>query len=151
MFSSPGVGAFYIMKRIIVLVIYLIPSVILSQELFKPWSCQDKILQGVYLVITSMDWIQTKKIVQQSKRDRENPALNKKVHKEGNPFLGEEPSQSKVDNFILLGMILHTTFTWMLPSNFRPFFQGLFIIIETDAVIHNNQRGFPVLVINYRF
>ena len=98
---------------------------------FTDFTLRDWILQGVYTIVTCIDWAQTKKGTENG-------------YREGNPLLGERPSQQKIDTMIGLCILAHAGITYALPRNIRPIWQGLWIGIEYDAIEHNRNQGIRV-------
>lgn len=102
-----------------------------DSEYFTDFTVRDWILQGVYTIVTCIDWAQTKK-------------GTKDGYREGNPFLGKYPTQERIDTLIGAAILAHTGITYALPRKFRPFWQVFWIGVEYDAINHNRAQGIRV-------
>jgi hypothetical protein len=107
----------------------LVLSLPVSAQAFDVWSEADKHRQGIFNVALALDWRQTLQIIKDPNRY------------ETNVILGKHPSDSKVNTYFALSMIGHAAVTHVLPSKWRPYWQYTWIVIETDAVIHNARVG----------
>ncbi len=94
-----------------------------------PWSTGDKVREGVYLTLLAADWGQTLDIE------------NHDGYKEGNPFLGPDPSRSRITTWVLSTALVHVAAVHVLPARWRPIFQYLSIGIEANMVNHNASMG----------
>jgi hypothetical protein len=128
------------MKTSIVLVFTLLISLnCYAYEWFTPFDTEEKILQGTYILVTCIDWAQTKEFRADGRREM-------------NPILGSEPSQERVDTLIGLAIISHTLIAYALPQEFRETWSVVFIVVELEAVTHNYAHGHgPKLSLNYKF
>lgn len=95
---------------------------------FDKWDKEDITLQTIFTIETLIDWKQTKTFV-------------KKGGIESNPFLGERPSQGKIDLYIGSSILLHAGVSHILPKKYRNYWQLIFIGIEAQAIHHNYQAG----------
>jgi len=90
------------------------------------WTKTDKILETSYLVLHTVDWLQTRN----ADWDR---------FYERNPILGKKPSTSEVDLYFLLTVLLHPLVTHIIPQKYR-----LYWLIPTIGmqviVVGNNFR-----------
>ena len=138
------------MKYTWVIILLLIPTLANAEYKFaKDWSKADTAWECTFLVITAVDWMQTRWAAE---RDF---YWNGHQHDENNPFLGSRPSVSKVDTLIPLGMVAHTLIAMALPSrfevydtnlgtvniNFRRIWQCVWIGGEVTAVTINYSAG----------
>lgn len=96
-----------------------------------PWTTHQKWAQGVYLTLTTYDMLQTLKFRSQGGH-------------ESNPFLGREPSRAKVVVGIAGAMALHTLVSDALPSDYRKYWQYVWIGVESHAVSTNYRLGVRV-------
>jgi len=101
-----------------------------------PWTKTDIALQGTLAGLQIVDWAQTRWFIKHP--DYLGPGRHTT---ESNPFLGENPSVGKVNNFIAASIIGHAVISHYLPSDYRTVWQGLWIVIEFDAVNHNRMAG----------
>jgi len=93
-----------------------------------PWTKQDKILEGMYLTLHTMDWMQTR----HADWDR---------FYETNPILGRSPSKAKTDLYFLMTGVLHPVVTHLLPEEWRAWWQGITIGVEAVTVGNNFSIG----------
>jgi len=117
------------MKKIISLMLMLILFFPIISFATDEWTKKDTAYQTAFLVLTAMDWQQTKEITR-------NPNYYEK-----NPILGHNPKQNKIDAYFLSCAFMHTTIAYYLPEKYRRVWQYLFIGIETGYVAHNYNAG----------
>ena len=118
--------------KVFLMIVLLIPCSAYSQNYFDHISKKDLILQGILTGLICIDWSQTKKFREDGK-------------KESNIFFGKEPDQSKVDTLIFSGIIAHSVVSFLIKDDdMREVWQMLFIIIEIDAINHNQKYGYSV-------
>jgi hypothetical protein len=98
-----------------------------------PWSKQDIALEGIYLALKTIDMGQTLDIAAQPDK-----------YYEVNPVLGRHPSKSAVYAYFLTTSLLHIGITNVLPTKYRPWFQGVTIGLSGACVIHNYSIGLRV-------
>ena len=137
-------------KAVCILMLLLIPTLANAEYKFaKDWSKADTAWECTFLAITAVDWAQTHWA---AKRDF---YWDGHQHHENNPFLGSQPSTSKVDTLIPLGMAAHVLVAMVLPSkfevydnnlgtvniNFRRIWQCTWIGVEVGAVAINYSAG----------
>ncbi len=115
------------MKTLLLLIITLMITQSCTHS--QPWSTQDKILQSTYLSLHTTDWAQTR-----------NADWSTGLH-ETNPILGNSPSQSSIDIYFILTGLAHCLVTHILPPVYRPYWQGLTILLEGYCVGKNFQLG----------
>jgi hypothetical protein len=113
------------MKRIIVLLIILmlLPNNLIAAD---EWSTRDKSLEATWQVLHFIDWRQTRTI-----------AKNPDDCREMNPILGEHPSTTEVDIYMITGAILHPIVTHFLPEKYRPWWLGISIGMSGACVVNN--------------
>jgi len=128
------------MKTLTILVFTFIISLnCYAYEWFTPLSTEEKILQGTYILVTCIDWAQTKEFRADGRKER-------------NPILGKEPSQETVDTLIGLAIISHTLIAYALPQEFRGMWSFTFLVLETGTVVGNYSKGYgPKLSATYKF
>jgi len=98
-----------------------------------PWSKQDKILEGVYLILHAVDMGQTLDI-----------ASHPDKYYEYNPVLGKHPTKSAVYAYFIGTTMVHIGVTHWLPKRYRPWFQGITIGLSGGCVLHNFNIGLRV-------
>jgi len=112
------------------LIILLIPLLTGCSHL-DPWTKTDKILEGSYLTLHCVDWLQTR-------------SADWTEFEEKNPILGEAPSKGKVDLYFLGTGILHPVVTHILPQEYRKWWQIITIGIEAGTVANNFRIGMRI-------
>ena len=100
---------------------------------FDEWSKRDYTLQATWTVLHIVDWGQTLDIAKNPDKFHEN-----------NPFIGEHPSVGKVNLYMGSGIFINPLITHVLPSKWRPYFQGLSIGVTTGCVVNNYRVGLHV-------
>lgn len=108
------------------------------------WSKTDTATESVFMLITSLDWAQTRWMVDQGWK------WDGHYHHEMNPFLGKHPSMDKVNVLIPAAIIGHALVAMTLPPTMKIFdfkinprriWQVMWIGVESAAVIHNINVG----------
>ena len=94
---------------------------------FENWTKADTTRQAVLIGLTAVDWAQTRQIV-----DDPN-------HYESNPILGEYPTKTEIDVFMIAGASLQLLIPAMLQPKYRRIFQYIFIV-ERAVFTANNYR-----------
>ena len=139
------------MKYTWILILLLIPTLANAEYKFaENWTKTDTAWQVTFLSITAVDWMQTRWMAKQ------NWQWDGKYYHETNPFLGDFPSEGKVNTLIPLAMLGHTLVALAIPPrscteeqekngriniNFRRIWQCLFIGVESAAVYKNYTIG----------
>jgi len=93
------------------------------------WDKEDTALQATVVATMLVDMAQTLYI---SGHDE---------YSELNPLLGERPSRDRVYGYFLGGIVAHTVVSYLLPKEYRKWWQGAFIVIESGMVIRNSSLG----------
>ena len=117
------------MKKINILLIPLL--LFCSCVHFDSWTKTDKILEGTYLTLHCIDWLQTR------------GADWNEFHAK-NPILGKSPSKTKTDIYFVTTGILHPIITHIIPQEYRKWWQMLTIGIEAGTVGHNFHIGMGI-------
>lgn len=127
------------MKKIIISLMFVfVSSSVFAYDYKNNWSIQDTILQSSLVTLLYIDCQQTKWI------------SKTKGHKEANPFLGENPSNKKINLYFISYGILHTGVSYILPSviriknqsfYLRTIWQSIYIGMELNATIYNYKAG----------
>ena len=118
------------LKLLLLVVIVLLPS---NSFAFDEWSKRDYTLQATWTVLHIVDWGQTLDI-----------AKNPDNFHENNPFIGEHPSVRKVNLLMGSSTIINPLITHVLPSRWRPYFQGLSLAVTTGCVVNNYKLGLHI-------
>jgi hypothetical protein len=63
---------------------------------------------------------------------------------EGNPLLGEHPSDARIGNYFVGATLAHVAIAKALPTEYRPYWQGAGILLQLVTVIKNKQIGLSV-------
>lgn len=128
------------MKKIILtILIIIIPIRIFSYDVtntikknVKTWDYQDTVLQSAFIFFTTIDWLQSRSMIEQG-------------FIEGNPIFGKDkPSKLQFDLMIPAGMIIHTGISILLPKRYRTPWQCIFIGIESHATALNHRIGVKI-------
>ncbi len=93
------------------------------------WTDADTNRQLVFYGLKAIDWKQTLSI-------KNNPNLQ-----EGNPLLGPNPSDSRINNFMLGAMLLETGIAVYLNADQRAYFQYIMIGFTGLTIGHNWTAG----------
>jgi hypothetical protein len=115
------------MKNVAIVLILVIPA---GAYAFDPWSRDDIARHVVWTQLKTIDFLQTLKIA----RDQD------KYH-EVNPLLGEHPEQWQVAAYFASSYIVQTAIIHILPSDYRPLVQYLFIGFNGACVANNLSIG----------
>lgn len=120
------------MKKIIIAV-SIVSLISLSKDGYaNNWETKDTTLELSYYGLHIMDWAQTRYI-----------ALHPEEYKETNIILGEDSSIEKIDIYFASTLILHTIISYLLPDNFRLYWQISTISLEGGCIIHNLEMKVP--------
>jgi hypothetical protein len=111
----------------------LIASLFLTGCANGGWSTEDSYRQTGFVALMGVDWMQTRKI-----------AKNPEDYHEHNPLIGSHPSTEKVDVYFPVCIAAHTAVAMVLPSEYRKWWQYVFIGIEAGAVANNLSIGLGV-------
>jgi len=87
-------------------------------------------LQAGYLVLHTLDWMQTLTIARNPDRWHET-----------NPILGNHPSVAQVNQYFLATGIAHTLITAHLPQRKARLWLGATSIMQLGFVMHNRNLG----------
>jgi hypothetical protein len=97
--------------------------------LADPWTTADTYREATYLSLLAVDWAQTRSFLRQPNCYEQNK------------FLGQHPSQNKLDAAVLITGLAHVYVANLLPEKYREPFQYISIGIEGGAVAHNISTG----------
>lgn len=122
------------MKKLLFILIVFFPGLCLAHD---PLSKQDIIFQTAITAMQIIDWGQTRDI-----------ACKPEEFIERNIIMGKHPSIQEV-NWYFAGSILSSwAILYILPSEYRPYFQGFEAGISGFCIVNNEQLG---IGINLRF
>jgi len=107
------------------MVVLIVPSLSIAAD----WTTQDTILQSSFVCIALIDWGQTLEIV-----DNEN-------YYETNTILGEHPGRSYVNIYFASFIVLHSVGSYIIPSEYRKYWQSFWIGFGLNNIRHNNAIG----------
>lgn len=112
--------------RTFIFVLLFVPSLAIAD----PWSSRDKALEGVFIAVTAIDWLQTRDI-----------ARNPDRWTEENSILGQHPSIAEVNTYFAILTISHIALVDIIPSEYRAPFQITTIFIEYHYISSNFSLG----------
>ena len=113
------------LNKFIIIALLLLPSSLYGSE----WSKADTVLQSAFVCIALIDWGQTLEIV-----DNEN-------YYETNTILGEHPGRSDVNIYFASFIVLHSVGSYIIPSEYRKYWQSFWIGFGLNNIRHNNAIG----------
>lgn len=108
----------------------LLGLAIVNSKAADPWDKTDKALATALVLVTVVDYAQTRTI-----------AKNPHLWFERNPLLGEHPTLGEVNRHFIGGLILGGVIAHYLPASARKTFLGTITFIELGVVIHNHGIG----------
>lgn len=129
----------YLFLIMIILLVWVLPTH--AAENFQPglstidnnkWTTLDTSLEVTFVVLTIMDWRQTRDI-------QNHPVLY-----ETNRVLGRHPSARRINTYIPLSIIAHAAIAAALPKPYRTIWQSIWIGIELNAVNNNASLGLSI-------
>ena len=94
------------------------------------WSKEDTLWQIGYTALLTADCVQTRWA-----------ASHPKAFEEGNPVMGLHPSKGQIDNACLAMAFANFGISYVLPIEYRRFWQFSSIVIEGTVVFHNASIG----------
>jgi hypothetical protein len=94
------------------------------------WTKENTILAGADLILTTLDWSQTRYI-----------AANPLDYYEKNKLLGKHPSDGQVNSYFPMYFAVKTLVSLAIPNPYRYFFQGAMIGQDVYYVGSNNGIG----------
>jgi hypothetical protein len=93
------------------------------------WSATDKTLLGAATVLLVIDWGQTRTIAKDER------------FVEKNKILGPNPSVGDVDKYFAIATLGTIGLAYALPSQYRGYFLGGVVVLESVVVMRNHQLG----------
>jgi len=97
---------------------------------FDRWDNTEKVMGGMYLLATAVDWRQTVNI-----------AHNPDKYYEKNDILGEHPSEARVNRYFLLATIVKLGIAHVLPHTIRKIWLGAIFVVSANCVKNNHALG----------
>lgn len=94
-----------------------------------PWTVQDTVMEGIFIATLAIDRAQT---------------LDIKNHPdkfEGNVFLGNHPTDRRINRHFLTVALLHPAICYALPRNARTGFQFVSITVQAYTIGNNFSIG----------
>ena len=99
----------------------------------EPMTKEQKVMQGTYLGVHSIDWMQTRYI-----------AKHPDEYHEINPLMGKHPSVGEVNRYMAASAILHTGITKSLPGEYRKYWLGGSFVVKLNLINMNVNAGIGV-------
>jgi hypothetical protein len=118
------------MKNIIIIAIIVFSA---NAWAFDDWSDADIYRHAVFTGLKLIDFSQTLKIAREPEK-----------YHELNPLLGSHPSERDVVVFFIGSYIAQTALVHVLPSQYRPWAQYVFIGVSGACVVNNFSIGLGV-------
>jgi hypothetical protein len=116
------------LKKIAIILIF-IASFPLSAQASDSWTKNEIIKQGLYGLVVVIDAKQTQQGIQSGQ------------YREGNPFMGEYPSNREINQHLLSVFIAHTLIANYLDTDNRKMFQDVSLIIGVTNISRNHMIG----------
>jgi hypothetical protein len=121
----------------------------------EPLSKKDWALEGAFIAALLLDYGQTKDIKNYQTCSggdsifvlpghTPKPVSCSSDYYETNPLLGSNPSDARIRNYFLAAGLAHIGITYLLPKEYRPYWQWGTLILELGYVAHNHQIGLKV-------
>ena len=95
----------------------------------QTWASSDTSLQSAFIVLTFMEWRQTREF--SIHRDRYSESY--KV----NPLLSRDPSARDANRAAAASLLVHTGLAFVLPKPYRTIWQSFWIGVQGGAVLSN--------------
>jgi len=122
--------------RQVVIALCIVISFSVPAKAADPWSKQDIALEAAWIGLNFVDWAQTRWMA------KNDWYFDGQRHKELNPlFFEKRPNTFKVDTYFAVGTLLHVGVTHILPSKYRPYWQGVTIMTTGYCVGKNAHIG----------
>jgi len=114
------------MKKVLVVVFMLFAIPIYAGD----WTRKDTYRELAWTAMLIVDYGQTMNI-----------ARNPEKYKEYNPILGDHPSESAVNLYMLSVAVIHPVVSYYLPPKYRKIWQYVTIGVEVGAVANSLSVG----------
>jgi hypothetical protein len=99
----------------------------------EDWTTADTLREVAWQVVNAADWGTTLEI-----------ARHPNEYKEYNPLLGHHPSVGKVNTYFIAGAVAHFGVSYLLPKEWRPWWQYASIGISGACAVHNLNVGLRI-------
>jgi hypothetical protein len=120
-----------------VLAVFMLSRPAAAAEDAARWTRMDTTLELTWQALHYVDWRQTQEI-----------ARHPDMYFEKNRHLGNHPTVHKVNDFMLMGALLHTLISVWLDRPYRTGWQGV-TLVEAVYAVHNNRRIGVVLSLSF--
>lgn len=122
----------------------------------EEWKTADYALLGSAVTLLVVDWGQTRDLSGGQDCVRYVDQVNAqsigaraetykcRSMKETNPILGDYPSRSEVNQYFALAILGTAAIAYVLPNDYRKWFLGAVIVLETGVVLRNHRVGLRV-------
>lgn len=121
-------------KKLLIILLF-IPNILNAGEYFQPFTKKDWILQLGFTFLATIDWMQTKEFT------ANHPDLE-----ERNPILGRDPSQVRIDTYMIFNIAAHGLATYAIDPKYREPWQMVFIIVEINSVNINYNNSIRISI-----
>lgn len=120
-------------RPLLLLMLYL---AVTTAQAGPEWTKEEKEIQAAYIIVTTIDMLQTRHIYSTGDFSESNPLLTSIVPDDGKPGRVDQASMA-----IIAGMIVHTVIADSLSHKWRKRWQYIWLTIETEAVARNASLG----------
>ncbi len=93
------------------------------------WSASDTALQATFILLTAMEWRQTREFTNHRSRYSETYTVS--------PFLSEHPTAHDANRLAAASIIVHTGLAYALPRPYRTIWQSFWIGVQGGSVLSN--------------
>ena len=121
------------MKKIFIILVMAICLSGCASHYGAGWDKTDTTLAITGAALHVIDWGQTRYI-----------AKHPNEHYEYNPIIGNHPSTSQVDLYMLASGLAVPIIAGAIDPKYRKYFLGGYVVLKTGLVIHNSNQGIGV-------
>lgn len=125
--------------RVFIIIFIVLFSTNAYSEIFKSFNEETIARETIFLYSLAKDWKQTHNII-------ESP-----FRREGNKFLGPDPSREKVDTYFASCAVIHSTIAFMLPEKYSKMWQMTWIFIQTGVTERNESERHNITDMSFRY
>jgi hypothetical protein len=97
------------------------------------WETTDTLMLSGVAAVVVLDWGQTRNLTHQPRE--------KEYFEKTNFTLPAHPTTAQVDRSFALGLAATAGLAYVLPQDYRRWFLGVALVVETTTVVHNHQIG----------
>ncbi len=108
---------------------------VLASHVAYAWDKSDALWESAFLAVHTLDWGQTLDIASQ---------CDTGAYQELNPFLGQCPSVSEINQYFISTAALHIGVAALLPNPYRKIFQKTSFALRLGVVANNARIGLRV-------